>query len=66
MPRHGGVGSACTLRVTFLASGAGGRVGAVQILSNDPNSPHVVSLSGTGCFLPTPSRVRFGILLCGS
>jgi len=59
-------GGACTLRITFLASTAGGRPGVVQILSNDPNSPHTVSLSGTGCFLPTPSRVRFGVLLCGS
>jgi hypothetical protein len=60
------VGGACNLRITFLASTAGGRAGVVQILSNDPNSPHVVSLGGTGCFVPTPSRVRFGVLLCGS
>jgi len=25
-----------------------------------------VGLSGTGCFLPTPSHARFGTLLCGS
>jgi len=57
--------ASCTLGVTFAPSGSGGRGGQLQILSNAPDSPHFVTLSGTGCFVPSPGRARFGMLLCG-
>jgi hypothetical protein len=59
-------GSQCTVRITFAPSSPGGRGGAVEIRSNAADSPHVVGFTGTGCFLPSPSRARFGGLLCGS
>ena len=58
-------GGSCTVHVTFLPSIPGGRSGTVEITSNAAGSPHDVNLSGTGCFVPTPSRARFGVLLCG-
>jgi hypothetical protein len=56
--------SSCTFGATFAPSGSGGRGGQLEIRSNAPDSPRFVSLSGTGCFLPSPSRLRFGPL-CG-
>lgn len=59
-------GASCTMRITFLPTTAGGRNGVVQVTSNATNTPTLtVSLSGVGCFVPTPSRARFGVLLCG-
>jgi hypothetical protein len=58
-------GGSCTLRLTFVPATSGAQFSALRIDSNDPAGPHTVSLSGTGCFLPTPSRLRFGALLCG-
>ena len=58
-------GASCTLRITFFPTIAGGRNGVMEITSNAANSPHDVFLSGTGCFVPTPSRARFGVLICG-
>jgi hypothetical protein len=58
--------ASCTVRVTFNPSASGGRGAQLQVLSNAAGSPHSVTLTGTGCFLPTPSRARFGALLCGS
>jgi hypothetical protein len=38
----------------------------MQITSNASNTPTAtVNLGGTGCFIPTPSRARAGVLLCG-
>jgi hypothetical protein len=57
--------ASCTFAVTFAPSGAGGRGSQLQILSNAPDSPRFVTLSGSGCFVPSPSRARAGMLLCG-
>jgi len=56
----------CTVHVTFSPWTSGGAGGRLQVFSNAPNSPHAVSLSGTGCFVPSPGRTRFGAPLCGS
>jgi trimeric autotransporter adhesin len=58
-------GTSCTLRVTFLPGAPGGQSAGLEIRSNAADSPHRVGLGGTGCFIPTPSRARFGGLLCG-
>jgi hypothetical protein len=59
-------GNSCTVHVSFYAGIPGARGGVMSIISNAPDSPHNVGLSGTGCFLPTPGHARFGALLCGS
>jgi hypothetical protein len=59
-------GSQCTVHITFVPSSPGGHGGSIVINSNAPESPHEVTFTGTGCFLPSPSRARFGALLCGS
>jgi hypothetical protein len=58
-------GATCTVRVTFAAGLTGTRNGVMQVTSNAPGSPHNVDLSGTGCFIPSPSVARRGVLLCG-
>ncbi|HUQ28545.1 MAG TPA: choice-of-anchor D domain-containing protein [Usitatibacter sp.] len=58
-------GAACTVRVSFLASLPGSQAASLDISSNAAGSPHHVGLSGTGCFIPTPSRIRLGGVLCG-
>lgn len=49
-------GSACTLPVSFTPSSGGTRFGTLVVTDNAPNSPHALSLSGTGInfdFTPT-------------
>jgi hypothetical protein len=58
-------GSSCTVHVTFLPGLPGAQAASLEIVSNAAGSPHHVGLSGTGCFLPTPARARFGGLICG-
>jgi hypothetical protein len=58
--------ASCTVHVTFVPSSPGRQAGVMEIHSDAADSPHPVDLGGTGCFLPSPSRARFGILLCGS
>jgi hypothetical protein len=59
-------GASCTVRVTFVAGIPGARTGVMQVTSNAPGSPHQVQLSGTGCFVPSLTHARLGLLLCGS
>ena len=42
------VGSACTLPVSFTPSSSGRRLGTMVVTDNAPNSPHTLSLVGTG------------------
>jgi hypothetical protein len=57
--------SSCTIDVTFLPGTPGSQPAAIEIRSNAEGSPHRIDLSGTGCFVPSPSRARLGLLLCG-
>ncbi|MBZ5660224.1 MAG: choice-of-anchor D domain-containing protein [Acidobacteriia bacterium] len=41
-------GATCTLNVTFTPTAAGNRTGSLTITTNDPSSPLIVSLTGTG------------------
>jgi hypothetical protein len=41
-------GASCTINVTFTPTAAGTLTGTVTVSSDAPDSPHVVSLSGTG------------------
>jgi hypothetical protein len=58
-------GGSCTVHITFFPSIPGGRNGVLEITSNAADSPADVFLGGTGCFVPTPTRARSGVLLCG-
>jgi hypothetical protein len=58
-------GSSCTVDVTFMPGTTGRQLGAVEIRSNAAGSPHRIDLSGVGCLVPSPSRARLGLLLCG-
>jgi hypothetical protein len=58
--------SACDIEVVFMPSSPGGMGGAIVIQSDALGSPHRVDLTGVGCYVPSPSRARFGSLLCGS
>jgi hypothetical protein len=58
-------GSFCTVTISVLPSIPGGRVGVMEIISNDPGGTFDVKLTGSGCFLPTPSHIRAGTPLCG-
>ena len=59
------VGASCTVAVTFSPQGPGPLTGTVSFASNDPNSPLVAQLSGTGIGPPpttatlTPSPMSF-------
>jgi hypothetical protein len=59
-------GASCAVNITFSPMIPAGRPGVMQILSDDPNGELDVSLSGAGCYLPTPSHARAGLPLCGS
>jgi hypothetical protein len=59
-------GGSCAVNITFSPMIPGGRQGVMQILSDDPNGTLDVSLSGAGCYFPTPSHARAGLPLCGS
>jgi hypothetical protein len=60
-------GASCTVNITFVPMIPGSRLGSMQIQSDDPANPVLdVSLSGAGCYLPTPSHARAGLPLCGS
>jgi hypothetical protein len=59
-------GSSCTVTIRFSPMIPGTRPGSMQILSDDPHGEVDVSLSGAGCYLPTPSHARSGLPLCGS
>jgi cytochrome c5 len=68
-------GASCTLGATFTPAAAGTRAASFSIVSNAPNSPHTVNLSGTGTAAPppatpvasiTPPSLSFGSVLVGS
>jgi hypothetical protein len=66
-----GPGASSTFNVQYAPTAAGAVNGSVSIVSNAPNSPAAVSLSGTGVngtytMLLTPSTVSFGNLNVGS
>ncbi|MBZ5642597.1 MAG: choice-of-anchor D domain-containing protein [Acidobacteriia bacterium] len=54
----------CTINVTFTPTTAGARSGSLTISSNDPNTPTIVPLSGTGSTSPaaliSPTTLNFG------
>lgn len=55
--------------VTFTPTASGSASGSITIISNDPNSPHTISLSGTGLqaqISATPSTVPFGTVVEGN
>jgi hypothetical protein len=58
-------GVSCTVHITFLAGLPGFQSLQLAIVSNAAGSPHQVGVSGTGCFVPTPTHARLGGLLCG-
>ncbi len=45
-------GASCAISVTFTPQAAGARAALIQIIDNAPNSPQVVTLSGTGLAAP--------------
>jgi Abnormal spindle-like microcephaly-assoc'd, ASPM-SPD-2-Hydin len=45
-------GSSCALTIKFAPQAQGARTATLQLVSNDPNSPASVQLSGTGGQLP--------------
>ena len=65
-------GASCTVNVTFAPLVTGPRGGSLTVATNDPNSPHVVPLSGSGVIVPTatlavdPGAVDFGTLTLGT
>jgi len=54
----------CTMFVTFTPGGAGAKSASINIVSNAPTSPTVVTLTGTGIAAPTlslsPTSIPFG------
>jgi hypothetical protein len=64
-------GNTASLSVLFAPTTAGNQTGAVSISSNAPNSPNVLSLSGTGTaatvtLSSSPSSVSFAAVNAGS
>ena len=55
-------GGSCTIDVLFFPLSTGAYSGTLTITTNDPSSPHTVSLSGTGVVPPTltPVILAFG------
>jgi CARDB/Cep192 domain 4 len=52
----------CVINVTFKPSAMGLRSGSVVITSNVPESPHVLTLSGTGLGLPDLTETSVSVL----
>jgi Abnormal spindle-like microcephaly-assoc'd, ASPM-SPD-2-Hydin/Protein of unknown function (DUF1573) len=64
-------GSNATFSILFAPTTAGGLVGTVSLVSNAPNSPNAVSLSGTGTaasvtLSASPTNVSFSNVNAGS
>jgi hypothetical protein len=64
-------GSNATFTVLFAPTTAGNQSGTVSVVSNAPNSPNVLSLSGTGTaatinIAASPSNLRFASVNAGS
>lgn len=62
-------GSSCTINVSFTPTGAGSRIGTLQINDNAPDSSQKIYLFGTGLaptFAANPNSVDFGAQLVGS
>jgi 6-phosphogluconolactonase (cycloisomerase 2 family) len=58
----------CTISVRFAPTGSATLNGAVTIADTDPNSPHIVGLTGTGIgqVSPSPAALAFGTVAIGS
>jgi hypothetical protein len=56
-------GGICTISVTFTPTTGGGALGSVTLVDNAPNTPQLISLSGTGVTVPiatlAPASVTF-------
>ena len=53
-------GGSCSFAVTFSPTTIGTLTGSVSITDNAPNSPHNISLNGTGTYIQlTPTTVNF-------
>jgi hypothetical protein len=64
-------GSSATFNVAFTPSAAGSVTGAVSLVSNAPNAPLTIALSGTGVtatflFTANPTSLSFGSVNLGS
>ncbi len=61
-------GSSCTVSVKFTPTNVGTINGAVTVIDNAPNSPQIVSLSGSGVVPLTlsPTSLAFGNIAVGS
>ncbi len=63
-------GGSCVLSVTFLPSATGTRSGSLQIATNAPDSPHTVTLGGTGFAQAgvafAPASLAFGSIATGA
>ncbi len=57
-------GARCGGFIRFAPAGIGRREGALTVLGNDADSPHTMSLTGSGC-MPYSVRSRLPRLLCG-
>ncbi len=50
-------GRNCVIVIRFTPTTAGARAGAITITDNDPGSPQMIALSGTGIAKPSPTPV---------
>jgi hypothetical protein len=58
------VGGRCQLLMSFYPRGTGSRIGSLHVGSNAGNGPHSVTLSGTGCTIPSVPRGRLPAVVC--
>jgi phospholipase C len=59
-------GKACSVKVTFSPTSTGYRPGSLTIADNDPTSPQVVALAGSGTLVGlSPPLIDFGIRSVG-
>lgn len=64
-----GVGSTCTYTISFTPTAGGARNGALTLTDNAPDSPQIISLTGSGYVTTTtvsPSSLTFGNQSVGS
>ncbi len=63
-----GVGSSCTINLTFTPSQASVRLGKLTLTDNASGSPHMIELVGTGTTSPmlSPTSISFGIQAMGT
>src|SRR5208282_578542 len=69
LPSSIAAGGSATFSAVFTPTGPGSVTGSISIVSNAPNSPLAVALSGTGlqaAISATPSSVAFGNVASGN